>query len=355
MENSKVAVLSLRDYPFVGWVAIDEFEDLLARVSGCQILAPSRRPNLPKLFERIRNRTIGKFAPIGHFSQSRELLIVVARSPADLQIVHSISNVRKSFRNIAAFVIDSYFIDAFNHDTKLFDHVFTTTEEGADAVRQRFGVASSVLRQGFDCLNWACVDEVRSIDLVGFGRQPPGYHHAFQDAFHRVGSPVLYLHSPIGTISGDAVRKERPMLIKLLQRSKVSLAFHLGVQPQNSRPISADFVTSRWFESLAAGCIVAGKKPPGSMAKEMFPWPDATIELPDDPVEAAEVIVAVTSNSNSLNGQRMRNVVEMCSRHDWRYRIREIYEHFNVPLPPPLISELEQLNTCIKRLRASDS
>jgi hypothetical protein len=35
--------------------------------------------------------------------------------------------------------------------------------------------------------------------------------------------------------------------------------------------------------------------------------------------------------------------MEMILRHDWRYRIREIYQHFDLQLPAPLIEQLASL------------
>jgi hypothetical protein len=266
-------------------------------------------------------------------------------------MLRSIPNARENFRNIAGYVIDSYFTDDFESTTKHYDHIFATTQEGADVVRSRFGVPSTVLRQGFDCLNWASVDQVRSIDLIGFGRQPTSYHREFQHTFHQHGSPILYLHSPIGTLRGTGVRDERPMMLKLLQRSKISLAFHLLMEPQGSRPRAASFVTTRWLESLTSGCVVVGKRPPGQMADEMFCWPNALLEIPDSPKEASAMIAALASDINFLQKTRVRNVLEMCRRHDWRYRIRDIFVHFNLQLPMLLTKELSSLDRLIEKLQ----
>ncbi len=140
------------------------------------------------------------------------------------------------------------------------------------------------------------------------------------------------------------------MMLKLMQRSKMSLAFHLLVEPQGIRPRAAQFVTSRWFESLATGCVVVGKRPTGQMAVEMFCWPDALIELPDVPSDGAELIKALVVDDAFLRNTRKRNVLEMCRRHDWRYRIRDIYEHFNLALSVRLRAELLALEKLASQL-----
>ncbi len=247
----------------------------------------------------IRNRLIGQYRMVTDLEDGN-LLLVIARAPNDLKMLLSIRNARKKFRYIAGYVIDSYFTENFPTITKNYDHIFSTTREGAETVKSRFGTSSSVLRQGFDCLTWACLNDARSIDLIGFGRQPPTYHREFQCAFHTQASPLIYLHSPIGAAQGNAVRNERPMMLKLLQRSKLSLAFHLGVEPQTIRPRAASFVTSRWFESLTTGCVVVGKRPLGTMSEQLFCWPDALIELPDNPTDAPAAIMDLATNVNFL-------------------------------------------------------
>ena len=245
-------LLSRRNPPSAGWVAIDEFEDLFQRFDGIRILCPEHR-SICSAFGRMQSRLFGPFIRLNDIDASGELLLVVARAPSDLRMVDALANARKRFRKIVGYVINSYFIDGFENSVRQYDHVFSTTEEGADLVRTKYGISSSVLFQGFDCLNWASIDPGRSIDLIGFGRQPESYHREFQNAFHNSASNILYLHSPIGAQSGANVWIERPMMLKLLQRSKISLAFHLMVEPVAGRPRAANFVTSRWLESLGRG------------------------------------------------------------------------------------------------------
>jgi hypothetical protein len=343
MTESINVILSRRECPFAGWVPIDEFEDLFSRITNTEIITPRAHRLHENLLGRVKKRFLGMFRSLEEPLPKGDLLLVVAKSPSDLNMISSVGDKKKNFRHVIGFVIDSYFIDAFGSSTRQYDHIFSTTEVGADAVRKRFGIPSSVLRQGFDCLEWACYNERRCIDLIGFGRQPATYHRVFQNKFHGKNSSLLYLHSPIGSVSGDGVYIERPMLLKLLQRSKISLAFHLGVDPPPNRPWDAEFVTSRWFESLASGCIVAGKRPTGIMAREMLDWKNATTELPDDPVAAAELIACIASDDALQRETRHKNVAEMRRRHDWRYRISEIYQHFELDLPPQLVSELAAL------------
>jgi hypothetical protein len=344
-------IVSGREPPFVGWVAVDEFEDLFRVIDGSRIALVTRRRFLLSRLLAIGDGLLKSFVKSDVSEQYGELLLVVARTPSDLRMLYKIEHARRRFRYIAGFVIDSYFIEDFPAATKDYDHIFSTTEEGAVEVRNRFGIPSSVLRQGFDCLSWASVRRDRSIDLIGFGRQPRSYHQQFQRSFHNPQSALIYLHSPIGVTTGEGVWIERPMMLKLLQRSKMSLAFNLLVDPPNARPAAASFVTSRWFESLASGCVVVGKRPPGQMAEEMFSWENALIELSDDPEESAAMIATLAGDDKLLESLRVKNVIEMCRLHDWRYRIRDIYKHFGLTQPLSLRDSLVSLNRLIEKLK----
>jgi hypothetical protein len=108
-------------------------------------------------------------------------------------------------------------------------------------------------------------------------------------------------------------------------------------------------VTSRWLESLLAGCIVAGKRPVSRMADDMLAWPGATHELADDPREAGDQLEALLGQGDALDAQRQRNVREMLLRHDWRYRIEALCGIANLPVPAALREDLGRVQDLATR------
>ena len=135
----------------------------------------------------------------------------------------------------------------------------------------------------------------------------------------------------------------KPMFLKVLQRTKILLAFHLFFEPTGNRPRSM-MLTSRWFEGLTTGCIIVGKRPTGSMAEEMIDWPNSTFELPDNKKNAIHFIKELLYNQTLIDETRERNVLEMVHRHDWRYRIETIMNTFNLEKSPLLMENLSQLS-----------
>ncbi len=326
--------------PHAGWAAIDELALILARVFQAELLSPAVAPN--SLLRRLSGREKLQFAPLD--CAGGDVLFVVARGPEDLAMVSAIRDVRSKFSRIHAFVTDTYFLAGYYDQTALFDSITVTAHEDISFPAQKFGIQVHHLHQGTDALQWAPRHAfAREIDIMSFGRTPPSYQSALTSAFHRMDSPHLYLHSPLGNLSGPTVQVERAMLFKLLQRTRISLAFHLLIEPQGGRPRSM-MVTSRWLESLLSGCVVAGRRPVSRMADEMLDWQGSTIELSASPEEAVQELQLLLRDEEALLQQRRINVHNTLQRHDWRQRIQTLCCLNGWDAPPALHDELQQLD-----------
>lgn len=325
--------------PHVGWAAVDELAPLLAYYFNAELLSPGKLAG-NWLQRRLHpHRQLYKTVPAG----GGDVLIVVARGPGDLRLINAIPDCRKQFKKIYGVVIDSYFQEGYGEETALYDAITVTAHDDVTYPRDKYGIQVHQLYQGADCLTWAPKQwHSRDIDLIGFGRTPTSYQACFAEHFHQAKSPFLYLHSPLGNITGDTVHLERGMLFKLLHRSKLSLAFHMFVELQGERPRSMS-VTSRWLESLLSGCIVVGRRPPSRMAEDMLFWPGCTIELPEDPKLAAQEVEQLLERNHQFDAQRQSNIAHMIGHHDWRYRIRDFCGFVGLPTPDMLDQDVQRL------------
>lgn len=337
----KISILYAgRAAPFVGWLVIDELAELLAHYFQAELLSPQPLPT--RLFDRFLRRGRARYVPLE--TNGGDVLIVVANAPGSLSMINAIPNCRKKFKKIYGVICDSYFQKGFVSETALFDAITVTAHEDIGYPASRFHIPVFHLNHGVDGLTWAPRTEMaRTVDLIAYGRTPPSHHAQFMQRFHGASSPYLYLHSPLGNVSGTTVRQERGMLFKLLHRSSISLAFNLLVEPTNSRPRSM-MVTSRWLESLLAGCIVAGIRPVSHMADEMLFWPGATVELSKDPVLASDQLEELLSRKD-LDAQRQSNIAHILEHHDWRYRILSICQLFDLSVPVSLQEDISRLKT----------
>ena len=334
--------------PHAGWTAIDELAQLTADCFGATLLStPAARVPWPR---RVLGRVRPSFAPIE--SAGGDVLFVVARGPEDLALAGAIGDARRKFGRIHAFVTDSYFRAGYPRETSLYDSITVTAHEDVAHPHERFGIAVHQLYQGIDALKWAPrAAHARDIDVIGFGRIPATYHACFQRRFHDPASLRLYLHSPLGNVTGPTVHLERGMLFKLLRRARVALAYHLMVEPEGARPRSM-MVTSRWLESLVSGCIVAGRRPMSRMASEMLAWSGATVELPHEPEDAADALEVLLEDDDALAEQRRVNIAQTAARHDWRWRLASMCEVFRWDTPARLQHELAVLQEFAARLSA---
>ena len=72
-------------------------------------------------------------------------------------------------------------------------------------------------------------------------------------------------------------------------------------------------------------------------------WEDSSIDLPESPEEAVAFLHGLFDDHERLKRIRLRNYYHALSSHDWRWRLRDMFDSLNVPLPAGLRDELEQL------------
>lgn len=323
--------------PHAGWLPVDDYAVKLSRYLSAPVFFPDGQDG-DRLMRRLPN-VIAE--PLRQEAPEGDTLLVIARNSVGLDVINRIKGVRSRFSKVYAWVADSYFREGFGRAATQYDLIAVTDEADAQWLQERTGTRTITIRQGIDTLAIApSAHHARSIDLIGFGRLPLAYHEAFQKRFHDPDSPYLYLHSPLGNLTGPTVISERGMLLKTLQRTRFSLAFHMFCNPEMNRPKSM-MVTSRWLESLAAGCIVVGKRPTSTMADEMLFWPQSTIELPDDANQAVQALEALFNTDESqFTELRASNVRNMMRHHDIRSRISDLLNAFGIAVPPPLTEDL---------------
>jgi hypothetical protein len=327
-----------RAYPFVGWLAIDEFAELLAKYLQATIISVKNPPQ--SRWDRVLMKK-GEIVAEGYAGDiAGDLLVVIARSSLDLALIRALGDYRYRFGKIVAWVADSYFYEGYSNFVRDYDLLAVTAHEDVDFLRSKYGIKAACVYHGIDCYKVVPRKNVpRSIDLIGFGRLPSSYLKAMKARFHDMKNPYLFMHSPIGSTTGPDIAIERGMLFKLLQRAKLSLAFHLFCEPEGKRPRSM-MLTSRWLESLAAGCLVVGKRPVSRMSDEMLFWDDATVELSDDAAVAVEEVEAILRNFSNFLEVRRESVTNLIAPHDWRYRISQLSEMWGIKMGGELKSDL---------------
>lgn len=349
------SIVSLRGIePTLGWTPIYEFEDLLASATEGTIHRPALKGRTARRL--LRGPLRQRFGHITFADPPRpvpgrdNVLIAVATTPTQLQMLLGVPGLR-SFDHVVAYVIDSYRYADYPEVTSRLDRIFTPILEDVEALQERFGVPTTLLPFGYDALVQGSDRDHRHrpIDVIGYGRQPPEHQRAIREAFNRPGSDRLYFHSTYHHPRPRDVREERDLFWKLLRRSNLALAFCTKAFYQ--RPIPVSIVTCRWFECLTAGCVVVGRRPSTPLADQLFDWPDATIEAPDDPAEFVPFVEDLLAQPERLDEARRVTRRQFLARHDVRYRIRDIFTTLGLPLPVALEAGLDELSRLSEKAR----
>ncbi len=341
----------------VSWDPLFELENIIADTCDATILAPRARRvyqavapksgrDVPVLRGIVR-RTLGPYqACTLPPKKEPEACLSVVISNHGLDVVRAVPGWRERFDLALAYMFDAWG-DPTDHQT-LFDRIYVPLPD-AMGPWQRHGVKTTLLPFGVDAYEEGGSGAERPIDLVSYGRIPRAFHQAFSKRWNRAASSVLFVRTAPRNIEIYPERSyhdrddhaDVSALYQLLRRSKASLCFDTAYPGMRKFPFS--FVTLRWFDALGTGCAVVGKRPTTPEADRLLPWTDSTVEIPDDPSAAVEMLEAFFADTARLERIRLRNYYEALTRHDWRLRIRDMLQEVGLDLPPRLRSQLDQL------------
>ena len=115
------------------------------------------------------------------------------------------------------------------------------------------------------------------------------------------------------------------MFWSILERSMFAFAFTgFDEERKQSSRFPFSFVGQRWFEAMAAGCVVVGQRPTGEEADQLLDWPDSTLELDPDPDAAIGQLLDWIGDPERLAAIGLRNAARTREKHDWTARLNLI-------------------------------
>lgn len=333
----RMTVLSQRmqTWPHRAWDPVFDFEDLAVRHAGGQLACVRGKTGLARVLAhgplRLRRgplrERVAAYRPPEEDTGSADFLLAVVLTPMGLEHLQSVPGWREKAGKVAVYVIDSYHHGWYRHFARTLgrvDRIFVTIEEDVEPVARMTGVPVTLLPWGFDVVahGWGLPE--RRIGLMAMGRQPPEHVLAIARRLNTRGSGRFAFHGRVDVAHGESHAESRALMYHMLRLSRLSLCYCPSFWCERGQ--TPPFVTPRWLESLAAGAIPVGKRPGTPLADAMFDWEDALIDLPEDPEEAADSVVALLEQEERLNRAHARNYRNMLERHDWRHRLREMLD-----------------------------
>ena len=359
---------------------IYELEDLLARICECQILIPKansstiwshkQSPKIASTLKKAINKTIGLYQKIDintFSSHQSKHLFVICLNPSGLSMLDSIENWRKKFDTVSAFVIDAWLFTAYPKETSQIDHLFIPNLEAIESLERKLNIPVSLLPFGADILLNGSNSLDRPIDIMSFGRTPVAFHKELSKKLNNSSSKYVYYRHPELECQWHPKNdnyKERTdhefrlLFHKMMRRSKIVLAFDplfetdelYGAYKINARPwkFQHSVLSLRWIEGCSAGCVILGKRPKTILADQLLNWKDVTIELPQAQSQWLKFTEELLEDIPRLQAIHQRNYLESLAQHDWRYRIRDMYQALNLDIPPKLVKELNLITEMLK-------
>jgi len=331
----------------VAWGTSYEFEDIIARTCDARILSPKGWSLHPKLDISLGKLIAGRYRRVGGLEFAREpnVLLLIGMGPPALRMLDKLGPWRRKCSLVAAYIIDLYPGALNRFDPRIvnkLDHLFISYEQMLEPVRARFKTPVTFIPQACDALGHGACGGNRPIDVVGYGRQIEGVHESLQKTFNSPGTGKVYFHSTFKHTRVKNWREDRMLFWKIMRRAKISLAYCF-VETNRDTALGVSPLTARWFEAITAGCAIVGRRPRSPDADRLLDWRDAVIDLPEETRQCVPFLEALIGDTERMAGISRRNYLEALRRHDWRHRLRDMFDALGLPLPAGAIRDLAAL------------
>jgi hypothetical protein len=211
------------------------------------------------------------------------------------------------------------------HALKQFDHVFVGCKGTVDALSRALDKPVHWLSGAVDTLRFTPYPDppARVVGVYSIGRRWEGIH---RQLLRLAGEKaIFYLHDTFGGSLSDVFdfRQHRDMFANLAKRSRY-FTVAPGKVNLSEETRGQEEIGHRYYEAAAAGAVMIGQSPKCDVFTDMFPWPDAVVEIKTDGSDVASVLRELEASPERVVAISQRNAAEALLRHDWMYRWQEI-------------------------------
>ncbi|HUX90607.1 MAG TPA: hypothetical protein VMV48_07955 [Gallionellaceae bacterium] len=323
---------------------VNEFEDVLINLLNAQLICP--------------NTASGSSIDIDRYDSGKEKIVFVIciSEYKAYQSLTCIKNWRKKFDKVIIYVFDSYPVSRemgwirkkLSRSIRALsevDHIFVALSGGVEKFESDFSAPVSFVPLAADVLKFGSGRSNRCISINAYGRQHLTHSKMLAEYFNNTENCGSYLHTnhtEIGQLH-DYVSHRRQFW-KLLSISNIAMAYDpMVVNRTGANAFTFSFIGQRWFESLAAGCLVVGRRPTCSETKDYLDWDDATVELPKNDGDVIPFLEEILNDSDRLESAHKRNYMNSLLKNDWRHRLVDIFDHLKLYIPQGIRNEIEEM------------
>jgi hypothetical protein len=365
-RQGSVLLLSMRRLAdVVAFCVPYEFEDVFADVTGAdrvdagyrEAMEFSRRVyKLARLATGSRRiaRAVAPNLSAVRLERHYELFFPVFNHAYELYALATLPDWRRRSRVAACFVSELWVQHLPKYLLELlaeFDHVFVGVQHAVNEVSQIVGVPCRYLPLAANVLRFSPYPDLppRTIDVCNIGRRSEVTHAALLAPARE--RRLFYYYDTVAASGPDRKQRtfqvsdpeeHRLLLANLLRRSRYYIA-NRGRVNEPEFTMGRDEISSRFYEGAAAGTVMLGEPPRTPLFEAQFDWPDAVIRLPFDSPEIARLLAELDADPERLSRVQRSNVRNAALRHDWVYRVREVFEALGLPPTSGMLAREERL------------
>jgi len=319
-------IVSLRNYfREASQGCVVELEEVVAELTDAMLISPSGPQELAAKLDSL---------PTAH----ADLFFAAISLSNIVGLLKETKGWHRPFLRVFCYIFDSWVpeaeaarsgfrhsISSFTRTVRQIDHLFVSNPRAIEAFSDVYKISVSCMAMAADVKQFGSMQPDRAITVNAYGRQNVAHADVLAKSYNTTRSSRSLYHTNHMASGGILdLQQHRAFFWKMLSMSCITLAYDpVKVDPGHRRfPFS--FVAQRWFEGLAAGCVVVGYRPDCPEADQLLNWTDATLECPTDPKEFLQFIDDLASDLPRLKRIRVSNFNHMLQAHDWGYRVVEM-------------------------------
>jgi hypothetical protein len=229
-----------------------------------------------------------------------------------------------------------------------FDHVVLNSQGAVEALSEFLGRQCHLVPTAADTLRFTPFPNVpdRSIDVYSMGRRWEGVHRALLGAASE--QKLFYLYDSCRDMARAYTfdhAQHRELLASLAKRSKYFMV-NPGKMDRPDETHGQVEIGYRYCEGAAAGAVMVGQAADCDAFRELFPWPDAVLEINPDGSDILQLISHL--EPENVRAISRRNAVDALLRHDWIHRWIQIFQIAGIEPSPGMRARVAHLEDLAK-------
>ena len=320
-----------------------EFEDVLCdSFPGTKLYAPR-----PSSSIQTGLKIKARIAPTGPFDgildnvlaveqvDEHEVLLAVMGQVRDLALLGAMKDWRRKSRYAICWIHELWIEDISRLGGMLrvleqFDLVICSLYYTAEKLREALKSPDVMyLPWGVDTLEFAPVMEpsLRPIDITNLGALAGATHKSILDYVKQIDG-FYFFDTESGPRVARSPSEHRFRYANILKRSKYFLC-HLAKTKLQESGGQLEFGL-RYFEGLAAGCVILGSRKSTPAFDTFLGWEDSVIEMPFECSNASEFLRSLDGEADRLREISSRNVRRSLEGNDHAHRWRAIVDRLGL-------------------------